>query len=169
MRSIYIYIYSTQLQRPTNTRAPQRSIYLLSSIVYRSMGGGGNGVPLFETKEARFRGAYKVFASTVFVGICFIWVYRLTHIRPAGAEDQTAGRWAWIGMFMAELCFGLYWIVTQSVRLNLVYHHPFKQALSLSRCNLINSSSFILLFFFPVCFCTWQYGTLFLSFLSFLN
>ncbi|KAB1215041.1 Cellulose synthase-like protein E1 [Morella rubra] len=45
-------------------------------------GGGGHGeeaLPLFETKEARFRGAYKLFASTVFVGICFIWVYRVTH------------------------------------------------------------------------------------------
>ncbi|KAE8098880.1 hypothetical protein FH972_016912 [Carpinus fangiana] len=72
-------------------------------------GGDEDAAPLFETKEGRFRGAYKVFASTVFV----------------------AGRyWAWIGMFMAELCFGLYWIVTQSVRLNPVSHHPFKQRLS---------------------------------------
>jgi hypothetical protein len=90
-----------------------------------------DAAPLFETKEGRFRGAYKVFASTVFVGICLIWVYRLTHIPTAAAEEDhddddepLAGRyWAWIGVFMAELCFGLYWIVS---------HHPFKQMLSKS-------------------------------------
>ncbi|KAK4575698.1 hypothetical protein RGQ29_026600 [Quercus rubra] len=95
------------------------------------MGKGGGGedavmLPLFETKEARFRGAYKVFAFTVFVGIFFIWVYRLTHIPRAGEQ----GRWAWIGMFMAELCFGLYWILTQSCRFKVVYNHPFKERLS---------------------------------------
>ena len=42
-------------------------------------GGEEALLPLLETKEARFRGAYKVFAYTVFVGICLIWVYRLTH------------------------------------------------------------------------------------------
>uniref|UniRef100_A0A7N2R8K6 Cellulose synthase-like protein E1 n=1 Tax=Quercus lobata TaxID=97700 RepID=A0A7N2R8K6_QUELO len=76
------------------------------------MGKGGGGedavmLPLFETKEARFRGAYKVFAFTVFVGICLIWVYRLTHIPRAGEQ----GRWAWI----------------------VVYNHPFKERLS-NRC-----------------------------------
>ncbi|GMY30928.1 cellulose synthase-like protein e1 [Fagus crenata] len=55
-------------------------------------GGREEAIPLFETKEARFRGAYKVFASTVSVGICLIWVYRLTHIPRAGEQ----GRWAWI-------------------------------------------------------------------------
>ena len=35
-------------------------------------GGEEALLPLFETKEARFRGAYKVFASTVFVGICLL-------------------------------------------------------------------------------------------------
>ncbi|KAM4092152.1 hypothetical protein ACB094_06G016000 [Castanea mollissima] len=93
-------------------------------------GGGEEALlPLFETKEARFRGAYKVFACTVFVGICLIWVYRLTHIPRAGEQ----GRWAWIGMFMAELWFGLYWILTQSCRFKGVYNYPFKERLS-SRC-----------------------------------
>lgn len=104
-------------------------------------GGGGHGeeaLPLFETKEARFRGAYKLFASTVFVGICFIWVYRVTHI-PAGAEEQ--GRWAWIGMLMAELWFGLYWILTQSVRVNVTYRYPFKDRLSYIRLALSLSLS----------------------------
>ncbi|KAL4618569.1 hypothetical protein ACB092_06G020300 [Castanea dentata] len=90
-------------------------------------GGGEEALlPLFETKEARFRGAYKVFASTVFVGICLIWVYRLTHIPRAGEQ----GRWAWIGMFMAEILFSLYWIFTQSCRFKVVYNYPFKERLS---------------------------------------
>ena len=89
-------------------------------------GGEEALLPLFETKEARFRGAYKVFASTVFVGICLIWVYRLTHIPRAGVQ----GRWAWIGMFMAELWFDLYWILTQSCCVKVVYNYPFKERLS---------------------------------------
>ncbi|GMY30930.1 cellulose synthase-like protein E6 [Fagus crenata] len=92
----------------------------------KELGGGEEELPLFETKEARFRGAYKVFVSTVFVGICLIWVYRLTHIPRAGEK----GRWAWIGMFMAELWFSLYWILTQSSRFKVVYNYPFKERLS---------------------------------------
>ncbi|KAJ7960953.1 Cellulose synthase [Quillaja saponaria] len=78
-------------------------------------------LPLFETKEARFRGVYKLFASTIFVSICLIWLYRLTNIPRAGEH----GRWAWIAMF-----FGLYWILTQSLRWNVVYQHPFNERLS---------------------------------------
>ena len=36
--------------------------------------GGHVDVGLFETKEARFRGVYKVFASTIFGAICLIWM-----------------------------------------------------------------------------------------------
>ncbi|CAI9760367.1 unnamed protein product [Fraxinus pennsylvanica] len=41
-----------------------------------------------------------------------------------------AGRYAWIGMFISEVLFGLYWMVTQAVRLNVVYRYPFKDRLS---------------------------------------
>ncbi|KAF5479078.1 hypothetical protein F2P56_005582 [Juglans regia] len=97
------------------------------------MGKGGTeedeeaALALFETKEARFRGAYRLFASTVVVGICLIWVYRLSHL-PRSAHDQ--GRWAWIGLFLADVCFSLFWIFTQSVRCNVVYRYPFKDRLS---------------------------------------
>ncbi|KAK9269762.1 hypothetical protein L1049_001540 [Liquidambar formosana] len=92
------------------------------------MGGDGGRVEalsLFETKEARGRVAYKLFSSTIFMGICLIWVYRLINIPRSGEE----GRWAWIGLFVAEFWFGLYWIVTQSVRWNVVYRYPFKERL----------------------------------------
>lgn len=85
-------------------------------------------LPLFETKEARFGVVYKLFACTIFAGICLMWVYRLTNI-PHARDDEQAGRWAWIVLFMSELAFGFYWIITQSVRWRIVYQNPFKHRL----------------------------------------
>ncbi|KAF3453293.1 hypothetical protein FNV43_RR03733 [Rhamnella rubrinervis] len=90
-------------------------------------------VPLFERKEARFRSLNRVFAFTIMVGICCIWFYRLTNYMPTAAGTSTTGgvrRWVWIGMLMAELCFGVYWILTQSVRWDVSYSHPYKDRLS---------------------------------------
>ncbi|XP_057440990.1 cellulose synthase-like protein E6 [Lotus japonicus] len=89
--------------------------------------GEEESLPLFETKEARFQGVYKVFASTIFAGITLIWAYRLINI------PQQQGRlwwWAWITLFMSELAFGFYWIITQSVRWRISYQNPFKHRLS---------------------------------------
>ncbi|KAI4306233.1 hypothetical protein L6164_029525 [Bauhinia variegata] len=88
--------------------------------------GEGKQVPLFESKEARFRLVYKLFASTIFAAICWIWVYRFTNIPRAGEQ----GRWPWIAISMSELGFGLYWIITSCVRWKIVFHSPFKQRLS---------------------------------------
>ena len=87
--------------------------------------GEEEALPLFETKEARFRGAYKVFASTIFAAICLILVYRLTNI-PTTAQG---GRWAWIAAFVSEIAFGVYWIITQSVRWRIAFQSPFKERL----------------------------------------
>ncbi|TKY57409.1 Cellulose synthase protein E6 [Spatholobus suberectus] len=84
-------------------------------------------VGLFETKEARFRGVYKVFASTIFAAIGLIWVYRVANITTVTAGP---GRWAWISVLVSELAFGFYWIITQSVRWRIVYQTPFKHRLS---------------------------------------
>ncbi|GMP64986.1 hypothetical protein CsSME_00025981 [Camellia sinensis var. sinensis] len=47
-------------------------------------GRGEEGLPLFETKVGKkSRVAYRIFGFTVFIGICVIWVYRLTHIPAA--------------------------------------------------------------------------------------
>ena len=91
------------------------------------MGGGEDEAvqPLFATKQLKGRVAYRCFASTIFVGICLILVYRLKYI-PSAEEH---GRWAWIGLFMAELWFGFYWIITQSVRWNVIHRVPFKDRL----------------------------------------
>ncbi|KAG4964292.1 hypothetical protein AAZX31_14G012800 [Glycine max] len=87
--------------------------------------GGHVDVGLFETKEARFRGVYKVFASTIFGAICLIWMYRVGNI-----PTVKSGKWAWISVMVSELCFGLYWIITQSVRWRILQQTPFKHTLS---------------------------------------
>ncbi|MFS7963710.1 putative cellulose synthase (UDP-forming) [Helianthus anomalus] len=85
--------------------------------------------PIFETKRAKGRKLHRVFATTVLVSIIWIWVYRATQQPPLGAVS--GGRsWWWTGMFMAELWFGLYWVLTQSVRWNPTYRRTFKQLLS---------------------------------------
>ncbi|KAJ9182509.1 hypothetical protein P3X46_006496 [Hevea brasiliensis] len=90
------------------------------------MGSDDQHLPLFETKTARGRVVYRVFAATVFAGICLIWAYRLSYI-PREGED---GRWVWIGLIGVELWFGLYWVVTQALRWNQVYRRTFKDRLS---------------------------------------
>lgn len=87
----------------------------------------GGSLPLFETKAARGGAvAYKVFASTIFVGIIFIWLSRLVFLTSVGEP----GRWAWICMLLSEILFGFFWILTQSVRWNVVQRLPFKDRLS---------------------------------------
>ncbi|KAI3456800.1 hypothetical protein Pfo_013463 [Paulownia fortunei] len=88
--------------------------------------GDEAALPLFETKVARGGAAHKLFCLTVLVGIVLIWAYRLIHIPRA----EEPGRYAWIGMFFAEVLFGLYWIITQSGRWHVVYRYPFKDRLS---------------------------------------
>ncbi|GAV68834.1 EMP24_GP25L domain-containing protein/Cellulose_synt domain-containing protein [Cephalotus follicularis] len=83
-------------------------------------------VPLFETKKARGRIPYRIFAVSMFVAICLIWVYRVSHV-PIEGEN---GRWVWFGLFAAELWFGFYWVLTQALRWNRVYRSTFKDRLS---------------------------------------
>ncbi|GFZ12615.1 cellulose synthase like E1 [Actinidia rufa] len=83
-------------------------------------------LPLFETRRAKGRALYRVFAASVFVCVVLIWVYRAIHI-PGPGED---GRLGWIGLLLADLWFGLYWILTQALRWNRVYRNTFKDRLS---------------------------------------
>ncbi|KAJ4725303.1 Cellulose synthase [Melia azedarach] len=82
--------------------------------------------PLFETRRAKGRVLYRLFAVSVFVGILLIWVYRLNHI-----PKESYGRWVWLGLLAAELWFGFYWLLTQALRWNIVYRETFKDRLSL--------------------------------------
>ena len=85
-------------------------------------------LPLFETKVAKGRILYRCYAASVFVGIIFIWVYRVVHFPPAGA--QLLRRWAWMGLFLSELLFSFYWFLTQLVRWSPIYRYTFKDRLS---------------------------------------
>lgn len=89
------------------------------------MGGGGGG-SLFEIKGGKGRIWYKLYACSVLVGVCLIWAYKATHIPKLGEEES----WIWLSLFGAELWFGLYWVLDQSVRWNPVYHCTFKERLS---------------------------------------
>lgn len=82
---------------------------------------------LFDRREGRHRGVYRAFAATVMAGIWLIWAYRAAEM-PAAGE---AGRWGWIGMFICEVMFGVYWIITQSIRWRLTYNFTRKHQLSL--------------------------------------
>ena len=85
--------------------------------------GGSNGSSLFRSEGAKWRAGYKLYASSITVGILCIWFYRATHV------PSTEGRWAWLGLFGAELWFGFYWLITQSVRWNPIYYHTCKEKL----------------------------------------
>ncbi|ONK69372.1 uncharacterized protein A4U43_C05F22170 [Asparagus officinalis] len=78
---------------------------------------------LFTAESAKGRAAYKLYASSVLAGILLIWFYRATHI-------PLEGRWAWLGLFGAEIWFGFYWFVTQSARWNPIYYRTHKDKLS---------------------------------------
>ncbi|KAF1881836.1 hypothetical protein Lal_00042549 [Lupinus albus] len=82
---------------------------------------------LFETTRARGWFIYRVFAIFMFVAICFIWFYRLSNITINGEDGKS---WAWLGLFGAELWFGLNWLFSQALRWNLVFRKPFKTRLS---------------------------------------
>jgi hypothetical protein len=89
-------------------------------------------LPLFVTKSAKARIPFQLYALSIFVGICFIFEYRLSYI-PAKEE---AGRWAWIGLFLSELWFSFYWFLTTVVRWNPIYRYTFKDRLSLRSLSL---------------------------------
>ncbi|KAF5474997.1 hypothetical protein F2P56_006847 [Juglans regia] len=84
-------------------------------------------LPLYATKSAKARIPFQLFALSLFVGVCFIFVYRVSNI----PSEEEAGRWAWIGLFLSELWFCLYWFITVIVRWNPIYRCTFKDRLSL--------------------------------------
>ncbi|KAL9309836.1 Cellulose synthase-like protein E1 [Arabidopsis thaliana] len=87
-----------------------------------------DGEPLFETRRRTGRViAYRFFSASVFVCICLIWFYRIGEI---GDNRTVLDRLIWFVMFIVEIWFGLYWVVTQSSRWNPVWRFPFSDRLS---------------------------------------
>ncbi|CAL5087818.1 unnamed protein product [Urochloa decumbens] len=78
---------------------------------------------LFATEKVGGRALYKLQAVTVFLGICLVLCYRVTHVPAAGTA-------AWLGMLAAELWFSFYWILTQSVRWRPIRRRTFKDRLA---------------------------------------
>ncbi|XP_070027838.1 cellulose synthase-like protein E6 isoform X3 [Nicotiana sylvestris] len=87
------------------------------------MGKDSNYIPLFETKGAKGRKLYWVYAISVLIGIVFIYFHRVSNL-------LAKGRWVWISLLMAEVWYICYWIITQSLRCNAVYRYTFKDRLS---------------------------------------
>ena len=89
--------------------------------------GNNDNLPLFVTKSAKGSILFRFYTLLILIGICFIFLYRLIHI-PAKEE---AGRWAWMGLFLSELWFCIFWFLTMVVRWNPIYRYTFKDRLSL--------------------------------------
>ncbi|XP_016723283.1 cellulose synthase-like protein E1 [Gossypium hirsutum] len=85
-----------------------------------------NYVPLFETKQVIGRIFFRCIAASIFLGICFIVMYRVMFF-PVGGKAE---RWTWIGLFLSELWFCLYWFFTTVSRWNSVYRLPYIDRLS---------------------------------------
>ncbi|KAK6289067.1 hypothetical protein POUND7_000608 [Theobroma cacao] len=83
-------------------------------------------VPLFETRPFKGRILFRLFAASIFVGICFICIYRVRFLPEEGKVE----RWTWIGLFLAELWFSFYWFLTAVCRWDSVYRLPYKDRLS---------------------------------------
>ncbi|GAB2265023.1 hypothetical protein Dimus_000091 [Dionaea muscipula] len=90
------------------------------------MGSEGGYVPLFETKTAKLAVFYRAVATSMLASMCLMWVYRATHIPPPGQP----GRWAWIGLFAAELWLGFHCLLSLLLRWNVIYRYTFKDRLS---------------------------------------
>ncbi|GAB2284785.1 Belongs to the glycosyltransferase 2 [Dionaea muscipula] len=92
--------------------------------------GSGEYAPLFETKNGRGRDIYRLFAASIFAGICTVWIYRATQLPWTSVEDGHGIRWGWMALLGFEIWFGLYWILSQALYWNPVYRFPFKDRLS---------------------------------------
>ena len=94
-------------------------------------------LPIFETKSGKGLIPFRLFAASIFAGICFILVYRVRLI-PAvllGTNELEADlgvRWtAWIGLFLAEIWFSFYWLFIVALKWKRIYRTTHKHRLSL--------------------------------------
>ncbi|XVE62570.1 hypothetical protein DITRI_Ditri06bG0128700 [Diplodiscus trichospermus] len=88
--------------------------------------GSSGYLPLFETKPASGRLLFRLYAASIFIAICFILFYRVSYFPVEGKPELCA----WVGMFLAELWFTLYFFITAVVKWNPVSRYTFKNRLS---------------------------------------
>ncbi|XVE90172.1 hypothetical protein DITRI_Ditri20bG0056800 [Diplodiscus trichospermus] len=84
-------------------------------------------VPLFETRPVKGRIVFRLFAASVLVGICFIFMYRVRFFSVGSSKVEI---WSWFGLFMSELWFSFYWFLTTVPRWNSVHRVPYNDRLS---------------------------------------
>ncbi|CAO2835694.1 unnamed protein product [Amaranthus hypochondriacus] len=82
--------------------------------------------PLFETKQSKGRLIYRAFAISQFVAISGILLYRVTK-----KDEQSQAGLGWMVVFVSEIWYAFYWILTQVLRWNCTYRYTFKDRLSL--------------------------------------
>ncbi|OIW16402.1 hypothetical protein TanjilG_19118 [Lupinus angustifolius] len=82
----------------------------------------GEHFSLFETTRVRGWFIRRVFSISMFVAICFIWLFRLSH--------KGHPYWPCLALFAAEIWFGFSWLFSQSLRWNLIFRKTFKTRLS---------------------------------------
>lgn len=95
-------------------------------VIMRSSTDDKDESPLFVAKPGKERTCRRVVACSMFVGILLILIYRWTHI-PAGGKLE---RLVWIGMFVSEIWFGFYYVLTQSTRWSPLHYSTFTDKLS---------------------------------------
>ncbi|KAK8504573.1 hypothetical protein V6N13_064005 [Hibiscus sabdariffa] len=83
-------------------------------------------VPLFETKQVKGRILFRSIAASILLGICFICTYRLRFF-PVGGKAE---RLAWIGLFLSELWFSVYWFLISVSRWDSVHRIPYVHRLT---------------------------------------
>ncbi|MCL7034144.1 hypothetical protein MKW94_000956 [Papaver nudicaule] len=95
---------------------------------------------LFETKKANLAQLVirRLFSISILTSICLVWFYRFNYFPTSTAaevDEHKLGtrRWIWIGLFLAEIWFGFYWILTQALRWNQIFRHPLRDRLLLTR------------------------------------
>ncbi|KAL9233680.1 hypothetical protein vseg_008644 [Gypsophila vaccaria] len=85
--------------------------------------------PLFETKQATGKLIHRTCATSLLVAICLVWTYRVTQMNM-NTNVTVEGKLGWMAVFLAEIWFGFYWMLTQVLRWNCVYRYTFKDRLS---------------------------------------
>ncbi|CAL0307351.1 unnamed protein product [Lupinus luteus] len=86
---------------------------------------------LFETSRGRGWFIRRVFSVSMFVAICFIWLFRLSHIPLIiKAQQYRYSYWTWLALLASELCFSFSCLFTKALRWNLIFRKTFKTSLS---------------------------------------
>ncbi|XVF44665.1 hypothetical protein PTKIN_Ptkin02bG0142400 [Pterospermum kingtungense] len=63
--------------------------------------------------------SFKSFVTSILVGIYFVFIYKIRFFPAVGGKVE---RWSRIRLFLSELWFSFYWLLTRACRWNFVHH-----------------------------------------------